>query len=51
MKTKICSKCGKEKDLSEFYKVNRYKNKLRSECKKCQKEHQKRQRDKNKTKL
>ncbi len=28
MKTKICSKCGKEKELVEFYKDKKSKNNL-----------------------
>lgn len=33
---KVCSKCGKEKSISEFYKMKHHKKDgLRSECKKC----------------
>jgi len=35
MKTKICSKCKKEKPLSEFYKDRRSKNSVCSICKLC----------------
>ena len=35
MKTKICSKCGKRKKLSEFHKDKKGKNGLRSFCKEC----------------
>lgn len=36
--TKICSKCGNEKDLSEFYKHKICKDGLRSACKECLKD-------------
>lgn len=35
MPTKVCSKCGIEKGVSEFYKDNRRKSGLKSCCKKC----------------
>ncbi|GAH74816.1 unnamed protein product [marine sediment metagenome] len=35
LKTKKCGRCEKVKPISEFYK---YKNKLRSQCKECEKE-------------
>ena len=35
MKTKICTKCKKEKDLSEFYKRNKHKDGLNQQCKSC----------------
>lgn len=38
MKTKVCSKCKKTKNINKFSKDNRAKNKLQSHCKKCQKE-------------
>lgn len=38
---KICSKCGKEKPLTEFNKASRYKDGLRYDCKSCQKEYRK----------
>jgi len=39
MKTKICSKCKKEKLLSEFYKRKASKDNLSYRCKKCHKEY------------
>lgn len=35
METKICTKCGKEKLLTEFNWRNKSKGTLRSECKEC----------------
>ena len=35
METKICSKCKKNKTLSEFYKVKQKKDGYDSTCKKC----------------
>jgi hypothetical protein len=35
METKICTKCGKELSLSEFYKCKRNKDGLTSQCKSC----------------
>lgn len=35
METKICSKCGIEKPVNEFYKDRRSKDGLRSHCKEC----------------
>ena len=35
METKICTKCGKEKLLEEFYFRNKELNKRRSDCKIC----------------
>lgn len=35
MKTKICSKCKKEKDVCEFYNCKKSKDGKRSKCKKC----------------
>ena len=37
METKICSKCGKELPLTEYY--SRGNGKLRSECKTCHKQY------------
>lgn len=37
MKTKICSKCKRELDITEFYKHKGYKNGLNSICKECKK--------------
>lgn len=36
---KICSKCGLEKDLSEFYKHKKTKDGLHSKCKICHKKY------------
>lgn len=38
---KICSKCGLNKALSEFYVKDSRKNKLHAQCKSCFKEHRK----------
>jgi len=35
MMTKICTKCGLERDLEEFYNVKNYKNGKASACKLC----------------
>lgn len=35
MKTKICTKCKKEKFLSDFYKDKKHSDGLRSDCKEC----------------
>ena len=35
MKTKICSLCGIEKDITEFHNNKRYKNGRDNRCKKC----------------
>jgi Recombination endonuclease VII len=35
MTNKICSKCGHEKPLSDFYKQDRGKHGVRSQCKSC----------------
>jgi hypothetical protein len=37
MPTKVCSKCGEEKDMEEFCTWNRNKDKKYPQCKKCQK--------------
>ena len=37
--TKICSKCGKELPVTEFYWRNKAKNIRRSDCKNCHKEY------------
>ncbi len=37
--TKICNKCNLGKELSEFYKGNKYKDGYRCECKECQKKY------------
>lgn len=39
IKTKICTKCKKEKDLSEFYKEKLGKQGLRGDCKECVKKY------------
>jgi hypothetical protein len=41
MTTKICSKCGIEKELSEFYKNKTRKDGYHNWCKKCHDEHEK----------
>ena len=38
MKTKVCTKCGKEKPLSEFHKRKESKDGYKSRCKECIKE-------------
>lgn len=43
---KICHKCNKEKELSEFFKDNRYKDGLHSWCKDCRREYDKEYRKK-----
>jgi len=35
MQTKVCTKCGEEKELTEFHKKNRGKFGVRSHCKMC----------------
>jgi hypothetical protein len=35
MTTKVCTKCGEEKSMSEFYKAKLHKDGRRSECKEC----------------
>jgi 5-methylcytosine-specific restriction endonuclease McrA len=48
IKTKVCSKCGIEKSLSEFHKNNRNKLGVDSRCKQCKSEYaRKRQRELN----
>ena len=42
METKICSKCGKEKPITQFYKAgfdSKGKQRYRSDCKECQKKY------------
>lgn len=53
METKKCKKCNEEKpNTSEFFYLDRrVKNKLRSNCKKCESEASKRYRKKNKEKI
>jgi len=41
MPTQICTKCGKEKPLNEFYKNGNAKNGYHASCKKCQYEQKK----------
>ena len=41
MKTKICTKCNKEKDVDLFGKHKKTKSGLRSHCKECEKEYAK----------
>ena len=51
MTTKICSKCGVEKILSEFNKMSKVKCGVRSYCRECQKIDSKKYRLENKEKL
>lgn len=37
MRTKVCSKCGKEKPVSEFYRRTASKDGLNASCKECTK--------------
>ena len=45
MKTKKCSKCGIEKDFTEFYKLASSPNGLQSRCKECAKVHYQQNKD------
>ncbi len=47
MKTKICTECKQEKELSEFYLDSRYKNRYRTKCKDCMQEKGKKYYNKN----
>lgn len=51
METKICSKCGEEKTLDMFSKQKTTKDGLRSWCKECFKEYNKKYSEKNKDKI
>ena len=44
--TKICSKCGVEKDVEEFHKDNLNKDGLHSDCKLCRKKYRENNKDK-----
>lgn len=46
MNTKICTKCGIEKDISNFRKEKRTKMGLQSQCKECEKEYRLKNREK-----
>lgn len=46
MNTKICTKCGIEKDISNFRKEKRIKMGLQSQCKECEKEYRLKNREK-----
>lgn len=46
MKTKICSKCGVEKEIKNFRKEKRTKIGLQSQCKQCEKEYRLKNREK-----
>ena len=48
MKTKVCTKCNKEKLESEYYSKGKPKVGLRSECKECSTKLSIKRRDKNK---
>ena len=50
MKTKICTKCGVEKDIEEFYNRNDSKNGKRPVCKECTKINGYKYREENKEK-
>ena len=39
METKVCKKCGKEKNIDEFRKEKRVKSGLQAQCKMCEKEY------------
>ena len=47
MKTKICTKCGIEKELSEFYKDKSTKTGLTNNCKLCRNKYSKKYNDQN----
>jgi len=47
MKKKPCSKCGVEKELSEFYKQNKTRIGVNAECKECWKKRLKKKEDEN----
>ena len=51
METKICSKCGRELPLSEFYKSKGYKYGIGSRCKKCTVEYHRKYRIENKERI
>jgi len=51
VKTKICSKCKKEKELTEFCKDNSRRDGLSAWCRECKKEFMKKYRIKNKEKI
>lgn len=46
MKTKVCRKCGKEKDLEEFYFRNKKEGIYRNECIECRKAYLEKNKDK-----
>ena len=46
MTTKICTKCNTEKELRLFCRKQSSKDKLRSECKSCEKDYRSRNKDK-----
>src|SRR5687767_4394323 len=39
MKTKVCSKCNIELEISQFHKAKHHTDGLQSRCKRCQKEY------------
>ena len=51
MKTKKCTKCGKDKDVKEFAKAKTGKYGVRGDCKQCREQAQKIYRDNNKDQL
>lgn len=50
-KAKICSRCGKELPVTEFYKDYRCEGRLKSICKHCWSQRQKRYRSEHKEKI
>ena len=50
METQICSQCGEEKKLNEFY-FRKDTGKYRNDCKECRKVKDKNYREKNKEKV
>lgn len=45
-KTKVCSKCGVEKDINEFYKSKSNKDGYMGFCKECKNKYQKQYKEK-----
>lgn len=51
MKTKICNRCGIEKDIEAFNRCSRYKDGFRYECKTCRKPEIRKYTDQNKDRI